>query len=79
LKLSLSKAIFICLAATAGQAALATPDSAAVLQAKQIREDVQAKQQQLAEEQRVQTPAPAAPGAPLELPIDETDSPGATK
>jgi hypothetical protein len=41
---------------------------------------VQEKQKALAQELRNETAAPvAAPAAPLELPIDETDSPGATK
>lgn len=82
MKLNLCKAIIVCLAAVSAQAATATPapaDSAAVVNARAIREDVQARQKDRAEEQRVDAPAAAAPGAPLVLPVDETDSPGATK
>jgi len=67
-------------AAAVAQPAFADPStSPAAQQAKQIRLDIEAKQKQLAEEARVQAPAPAAPTAPLALPIDETDSPGATQ
>jgi hemolysin activation/secretion protein len=69
----------VLLAATLAQPAFANPvDSAAAQQAKQIRQDVEAKQKALAEDARVQAPAPAAPAAPLDLPIDHTDSPGST-
>lgn len=66
-------------AATLAQPAFADPTtSAAAQQARQIRQDVDAKKKELAEEARVPAPAPAAPAAPLDLTIDETDSPGAT-
>jgi hypothetical protein len=80
MKLYLRKAIFLGLGAVAAQAAFAqTADSAAVKE-QAIRKDVQEKQQALAREMRNDTTAPvAAPAAPLALPIDETDSPGATK
>jgi hypothetical protein len=71
----------IVFAATLAQPAFAEPaqpETPAVLQARQIRLEVEAKQKQLADT-RADAPAPAAPSAPLELPIDETDSPGATK
>lgn len=68
------------LAATVAQPAFAAPvDAAAVQRTKQIRDDVAAKQKALEEQQRAEAPAPAAPAAPLDLPVDETDSPGATK
>jgi hypothetical protein len=52
----------------------------AALQTKQIRLDVQEKQEQIAAQNGADTPAATpAPSAPLALPIDETDSPGATK
>ena len=57
-----------------------TIDSAAVAKEKAIHLEVKEKQQALEQELRIAAPAPvAAPAAPLELPIDETDSPGATK
>ncbi|WP_332847769.1 hypothetical protein [Massilia sp. S19_KUP03_FR1] len=79
--LYLRKAIVLGLGALLSQAALAqTTDNAAVLKEKAIRQDVQEKQKALAQSLRNDTPAPvAAPSAPLELIIDETDSPGATK
>lgn len=80
MKYYLHRAIFVCLATVVAQAALADPvDSAAVQQVKQIRLDVEAKKKELADEKRVEAPAPATPSATLELPVDETDSPGATK
>jgi len=80
MKLSLFKAILLLLAATAGQVAVAqSADNAAVAKAQQTRRDVAEKQKALAEAQRVDVPAPATPAAPLVLPIDDTDSPGATK
>ena len=81
MKLYLRKAILIGVGALLAQAVVAqTTDSAAVQKEKAIRQEVQAKQQALAHELRNDTAAPvAAPAAPLELAIDETDSPGATK
>jgi hypothetical protein len=80
MKLYLHTAILLSLGALASQAAFAAPlDAAAVQRAKQIRDDVAAKQKALEEEQRAEAPKPAAPAAPLQLPVDETDSPGATK
>ena len=80
MKLSLFKAIFLLLAAAATQLATAQmTDAAAVRKAQELRREVAEKQKALAEEQRVETPAPAIPSAPLALPVDETDSPGATK
>jgi hypothetical protein len=78
---NLHKAIVIGIGAFSLQAATAAPvDSAAAQKAQQVRRDVEAKQKALAQELRNDTPAPvAAPVAPLELTIDETDSPGATK
>jgi len=62
------------------QAVSAEPvDNQAAVKAQQLRADIAEKQKALAEEQRVEVPAPAAPAVPLELPIDTTDSPGATK
>jgi len=78
MKLYLSATVL--LAASLAQPAFAGPaDSAAAQRVKQIRQDVEAKQQELAAEKRADVPAPAAPAAPLALPIDETDSPGATQ
>jgi hypothetical protein len=79
--LYLRTAILVGLGALLSQPAFAqTTDSAAVMKEKAIRADVQEKQKALARELRNDTAAPvAAPAAPLELPIDETDSPGATK
>lgn len=66
--------------AALAQSAVADPaDSPAAQKAKQIRLDVEAKKKELVEEKRADIPAPAAPAAPLELTIDETDSPGATQ
>jgi hypothetical protein len=66
--------------ASMSQAAFAAPvDTVAVQKARQIRLDIEAKQKQLAEEKRAEAPAPAAPAAPLELTVDEADSPGATR
>jgi hypothetical protein len=80
MKLYLSAAILLSLAAVGSHAAPAAPlDPAAVQRARQIRDDVVAKQKALEEAQRAEDPKPAAPAAPLALPIDETDSPGATK
>jgi len=80
MKLYLRKAILMSVGALFAQAAFAqTADSAAVKE-QAIRKDVQEKQQALAREMRSETDAPvAAPAAPLALPIDETDSPGATR
>jgi hypothetical protein len=79
--LYLRTAILVGLGALLSQSAFAqTTDSAAVMKEKAIRADVQEKQKALARELRNDSAAPvAAPAAPLELPIDETDSPGATK
>ncbi|HEX8480156.1 MAG TPA: hypothetical protein VF663_17540 [Telluria sp.] len=80
MKLYLRKAVLLGLGALFTQVAFAqTADSAAVKE-QAIRKDVQEKQQALAREMRNDTAAPvAAPAAPLDLPIDETDSPGATR
>lgn len=51
-------------------------DNAAALHEKQIRLEVAEKQKALTEDAAPATPAPAQP---LDLPMDETDSPGATK
>lgn len=62
------------------QAASAEPvESQAAAKAQQLRADIAEKQKALAEEQRVEVPAPATPAVPLELPVDTTDSPGATQ
>lgn len=81
MKLYLRQAIFVACTALLAQAAMAqATNNAAVAKEKALRQDVQAKQQALAHELRNDTAAPvAAPAAPLELTIDETDSPGATK
>ncbi|MDQ2818919.1 MAG: hypothetical protein M3Y65_00680 [Pseudomonadota bacterium] len=81
MKLYLPKAILLSMGALLLQAASAEPvDNAAAQKAQQIRLEVAAKQKALAQEQRNDTAAPvAAPVAPLDLPIDATDSPGATK
>ena len=79
--LNLHKAILLGMGACWLQVASAEPiDSPAMQKAQQIRLDVEAKQKALAQELRNDTPAPvAAPAAPLDLAIDETDSPGATR
>lgn len=70
----------IIVATSLAQAASADPvDTPAVQKSRQIRLDIEAKQKQLAEEKRVEAPAASAPAAPLELPVDDTDSPGATR
>lgn len=80
MKLYLPTAIVLSLAALASQAAFAfTPEAPAVQTVKQLRDAVTAKQKQIAEENRVEAPAPAVQATPLDLPIDTTDSPGATK
>lgn len=72
-------AIILAAAATGPASADPTPtDAPAVLKTQAIRRAVEEKQQQLAEEKRVAAPAPATPAAPLDLPVDESDSPGAT-
>lgn len=61
------------------QSAFAEPQqasSAAALQAKEIRLDVAEKQKNLTTETTAEAPAPVTV---LELPLDEADSPGATK
>ena len=79
--LYLRKAITLGLGALLAQGVSAqTADSAAVLKAREIRLQVEANRKQLEENQRNAAPAATpAPAAPLELSIDETDSPGATK
>jgi len=79
--LYLRKAILVSMGAVVLQGASADPvDSAAAQKVQQIRQQVAAKQQALAQEQRNETQAPVAvPAAPLALPVDTTDSPGATK
>lgn len=81
MKSCLPKAILFGLAALASQIAPAADpiDAAAVQRAKQIRDDIAAKQKALEEAQRAEPQKAAAPTEPLQLPIDETDSPGATK
>ncbi|RYE81152.1 MAG: hypothetical protein EOO80_01885 [Oxalobacteraceae bacterium] len=81
MKFNLFKAMLIGFAAVVAHGVSAEPVSTqAALQAKQIRLDVQEKQKQVAAQNGADTPAATpAPSAPLELPIDETDSPGATK
>jgi hypothetical protein len=81
MKSYLRTAIVLSLGTLFSHAAMAqTTSSAAVAKEQEIRKDVQEKQKALAQELRNDTAAPvAAPAAPLELPIDETDSPGATK
>ena len=80
MKSYLRTAILLSMGTLLGQAAIAqTTDSAVVAKEKAIRLEVKEKQQALEHELRIAAPAPvAAPAAPLELPIDETDSPGAT-
>ncbi len=81
MKLYLRKAILIGFGVLLTQAAMAqSTDQAAAQKEQAIRKDVQEKQQALAQTLRNDTPAPvAAPSAPLELTIDTSDSPGATK
>ena len=81
MKLYLHRAIFLACIALLAQAAMAqATGNAAVQKEKAIRQDVQEKQKALTQELRNDTPAPVtAPAAPLELTIDETDSPGATR
>lgn len=80
MKLHPSAIILTALSVLSSGAAFAAPtESQATAKARQLRADIAEKQKALAEEQRVDVPAPAAPAAPLELPIDTTDSPGATK
>jgi hypothetical protein len=81
MKLYLHKAILVGVGALLAQGVSAqTLESAAVLQAKAIRLDVEAKKKALEEDQRNAAPAATpTPAAPLELAIDATDSPGATK
>jgi hypothetical protein len=55
-------------------------DNTAALKPKQIRLDVDAKRKELAEQTApAQQETVAAPSPALDLPIDQTDSPGATK
>jgi len=81
MKLYLRTVILVSLGTLVTHTAMAqTTSSAAASREQAIRKDVQEKQQALAREMRNETAAPvAAPAAPLALPIDETDSPGATK
>jgi hypothetical protein len=80
MKLYLRQAILLGVGALFAQAAFAQSADNAALKEQAIRKDVQEKQKALARELRNDTAAPvAAPAAPLELPIDETDSPGATR
>jgi len=81
MKSYLRTAILLGLGTLFAQSAFAqTTSSAAVAKEQAIRKDLQEKQKALSQELRNDTPAPvAAPAAPLDLPIDETDSPGATK
>lgn len=81
MKLYLPKAILFGVGALLAHAAMAqTSDQGAAQKEQAIRKDVQEKQQALAQALRNDTPAPvAAPSAPLELTIDTSDSPGATK
>jgi hypothetical protein len=65
------------------QPAFAEPvpgDNTASLRAKQIRLDLDAKRKELAEQAAPASQETAAvPSPALDLPIDQTDSPGATK
>lgn len=80
MKLHLPEVILLGVAMLVPQAVLADPiDAAAVQRAKQIRDDVVAKQKALQEEPRADVQKATAPAEPLQLPVDETDSPGATK
>lgn len=80
MKSYLLKAMLLGLAASASQIALADPiDAAAMQRAKQIRDDIAAKQKALEEAQRAEPQKVATPTEPLQLPIDDTDSPGATQ
>lgn len=70
----------IMFAAVVVQPAFAGPaENPAVEKARQIRMDIEAKQKELAEEKHVEAPAPAVATTLLELPVDETDAPGATQ
>jgi len=65
--------------ALAAQPVFAEPasvDNAAALRAKQIRLDIAEKQKALTPDSAAATSTPVQP---LDLPMDETDSPGATK
>jgi len=77
----LHTAMALALGALLAPAAMAqSTDSPAVLKAQQLRQEIQEKQKALAQQSRNDSAAPVAtPAAPLELTIDETDSPGATK
>lgn len=80
--LYLRAAIFAGMTALLAQGASAqtVESAAAVLKAKEIRLQVEARKKQLEDEQRSAAPVTTpAPSAPLELAIDATDSPGATK
>ena len=79
--LYLRAAIFAGMTALLAQGASAqTVESVAVLKAKEIRLQVEARKKQLEDEQRSVAPVTTpAPSAPLELAIDATDSPGSTK
>jgi len=66
-------------AALAPAAMAQKADPAAIQKAQQPRLELQAKQTELAQQQRVEMPAAPAPAPTLELTIDESDSPGATK
>jgi hypothetical protein len=62
------------------QPAFAGPvDPPAAQKLRQIRAEEDAKKKALLEERAVVASEPASPVEPLELPMDETDSPGATK
>lgn len=67
-------------AAVVVQPASAGPaENPAVAKARQIRMDIEAKQKELAEEKHAEAPAPAPATTLLDLPVDETDAPGATQ
>jgi hypothetical protein len=78
MKSSLQAAVILAVALAQPAFAQTTTEASAVTKARQLRLEIEAKQKQLADS-RNDAATPATPAAPLELPIDETDSPGATK
>jgi hypothetical protein len=77
------QAAFLVACALMGPTAFSEPapvDDTASLHAKQIRLDLDAKRKELSEQTApAQQDIVAAPSQTLNLPIDQTDSPGATK
>lgn len=78
MKLYVHTAVVLSVALAQPAFAQTTTEAPAVTKARQLRLEVEAKQKQLADA-RNDAATPATPAAPLELTIDETDSPGATK